>query len=245
MRRRATAPPEHTSAIHPFAVLAEPALGSAVVALVASGEPIRPLRRQDGFFAIHYAADRVGYLPAAVCAPLAIGQPGSLAPLTIGQPIRMYRAPLPGAQFAVDPVAEQPEQPWLLRPGEELWLLGQDERFVLAQRADGSVGYIPAAVCGSNAAIRSSGLLDGVRLDWLGAGLGYGLLNWLALDRAVAVQVWADLLPRIYLGFGISLALALLLWLRGSPYQQARAFAVGIMIGYWLAHWFSSRPMIL
>lgn len=242
-RKRPVAPPEPTVVLHPFALLAEPTLGAAPVSLAVSGERIVPLRLQTGFFAISYGDERIGYLPAAVCAPLAVGAPDSLPPLEIAQPIMLYRAPLPGAQYVSDPGDER--QPWLLPAGEQILLLGQDDRFVLMQRADGTVGYIPAAVCGNSAHLKSYGLLNSVNLSCLVGGAFWSLLNWMSLNSMLTAQVWADAVPRVYLGLVISLVLALVLWLRGSPYILARSFAVGVLAGYWLAHVFSDGRMIL
>lgn len=285
---------------HPFALLAEPAFGAPVLALLAAGERLYPGHSDKGFVAVNSASGAEGYVPAMLCAggepaqlpepreirvvlqttlyrnpqlgaqygarwlvqpdePLQIledagifrkiqrpnGQvgyvPTSLCRTTftahgrpavcqLAQTVALYRTPTPGGQF---------ESHWRLDPSERLIELGRDKLFVLVQREDGELGYVPAALCGDRdpEAILPLGAID---LGWIAVGGAWGMINWSGAAVSIDQLHLFDAPLKPYLGLAIVLGAAAALWLGGRKRLLARSFAVGVLLAYALLHFTSN-----
>ncbi|MFL5802607.1 MAG: hypothetical protein ACJ8CR_12810 [Roseiflexaceae bacterium] len=170
------------------------------------------IRRPDG---------QIGYVPELLCEPVIRLADGSQA-TRVRQPIALYNYPAPGGQFSPDRIAATREQ---------LLVLGEDSGFLLVQREDGALGYVPAVLCGPAMpdALLRAGPLD---LGWIALGLLWALLNLGALLlglRAVAL-VSAELLP--YIGIASTLALVAALWFVSPRRYAARSLAIGVLLAY-------------
>lgn len=131
--------------VHPIALLAMPALGSAVRAFLDSGETLIAGQARDGFIEVQTPLGQRGFVPAAACTPLAVGTDENVSEISVGQPVVLYRNPVPGTQFAAD--SAQDARWWMVLPKDPLMLLGRDQAFALVQWIDGEIGYIPVRVC--------------------------------------------------------------------------------------------------
>jgi SH3-like domain-containing protein len=288
---------------HPFALLAEPAFGAPVLALLAAGDRLRAGSESNGCLAVSTSSGAAGYVPAMLCAagepaswpaprdirvvlqttlfhspqpgaqygarwlvgpsePLQIleeagmfrkiqrpnGQvgyvPATLCRTTrtahghptacqLAQTVALYRTPTPGGQF---------ESHWRLDPIEPLIELGRGKQFVLVQRENGELGYVPAALCGDRdpEAILPLGRID---LGWIAVGGGWGIVNWAGVAVALAQLNLLDTALRPYVGLSILLGVAAALWLIGRKPLLARSFAIGVLLAYALLH-FSSNGII-
>src|SRR5258706_88614 len=133
------------------------------------------IRRPDG---------QIGYVPELLCEPVIRLADGSQA-TRVRQPIALYNYPAPGGQFSPDRIAATREQ---------LLVLGEDSGFLLVQREDGALGFVPAVLCGPAMpdALLRAGPLD---LGWIALGLLWALLNLGALLLLLALSLSGILLP--------------------------------------------------
>jgi len=278
-------------------MLAEPAFGATTLALLASGEQLYPGPATKGFLSVQCASGQRGYVPAALCTPLAAGAPGREPPLaSVMQPVALYRSPAPGNQFAarwiiapeeplrvlsrqdrfvhiqrpdgqvgyvpavlcrdatvahgapptvrlVQPVSlygspapgSQFESRWIVAPSETLLLLGRDGRFALVQREDGQLGYVPAALVGQPVAdaLLPAGPVD---LGWIAIGGVWGLVNWAGVAATLAQLFFLGAALQPYLGLGVVLGVAALLWLGSRRRVAARSLAIGMLLAYAFLH---------
>lgn len=123
--------------VHATALLAAPALGADAVGLVEAEERLACLGRANGFFQVARGG-RAGYVPAALCEPLAVRARGAHPSTRLVQPVALYTNPAPGYQSS---------QRWIVAPDEPVALIAPAGRFVLVQRASGQRGYVPAVLC--------------------------------------------------------------------------------------------------
>jgi hypothetical protein len=192
--------------------------------IVAKDELLRVLGREGRFVRVQRADGQVGYLPQALCreSTAAHGAPPIVRAV---QPVSLYSDPAPGSQL---------DSRWIVSPGEPLLLLGHDGRFALVQRQDGRLGYVPSALCGQPVAdaIVAVGPVD---LGWIALGGGWGMANWGGVAAALS-QPPFDAALRPFLGLGLVLGAAALLWLGSRRRLAARSFAVGLLLAYALLH---------
>lgn len=283
--------------VHPALLLAEPKLGSQVLALLWSGDQFVSSGSVEGFLCVSHEDGTKGYVPAALCEPLAVVAAHGVPPMTqvaqpawlhrrvppggynispwivqptellvvlgqekrflhvrrpdgqvgyvpellcerrvlltdrtlatrVRQPIAFYAYPAPGGQFSPDRIAA---------PKEALLVLGEDSGFKLVQREDGTLGYVPAALCGPALpdALLRAGPVD---LGWIALGLLWALpnLGLLLLGLREMALLSPELRP--YVGITIALALAALLWFASPRRSMARSFAIGVLLAYALLH---------
>lgn len=137
--------------IHPGLLLGEPKLGAPALALLWSGDQLIASGSIEGFLRVRRAGSAEGYVPAALCEPLAIAAPHKAQPITqVTQPVWLHhRIPAGGYNAS----------PWIVRPDESLVVLGQEKRFLQVRRPDGQVGYVPEMLCE-----RAGHLLGGLRV---------------------------------------------------------------------------------
>ncbi len=277
--------------VHAVALLAEPKLGSAAVALLESGEVVTQYAEMAGFWQVERDNGQRGFVPSAACAPQALQPP----PLThVKSQTRLYRRPAldhplfhnPDQWFMVpaEPllvlgkrghhllvqradgqrgfvptticlppqrrnghnvtrvtqqltlyrVANTEGEPAIVTPEETLLLLGQTGEFTLVQRADGRIGYLPAAQQG--AAVRDALMPVGpVDVGWIGLGCVWMLLNWVGV---LFVVTQAALFVRGadgYASLAAVLGLVALLWFSRRR-TASRSFAIGLLLAYALLH---------
>lgn len=299
----ASTPPTSQSIIvvHPIMLLAQPVLGTTVLGFLASGTCLASHGFANGFFIVYDDQGRPGYVPMAVCEPLAVSAPNDIHPeVRLIQPVTPYTNPSPGTQAGqnwIIPVEEPVEivehtgrflkvqrqngqlgyvpalickkpipssgrvallQPvalyhsptpggqfvQLLVPEEPLFVLGKDARFVLVQREDGRLSYVPAPLCGqaSTETIFKVGRID---LGWIILGGGWTFFNWGALAELLRQTNLVDPFWKPYLALGILLGTAATLWL-GSPRRlQACSFALGLLLCYAFLHLISAGRFTL
>ncbi len=285
------------SIVHPGPLLREPKLGTPALALVSYDEQLTSSGYIEGFLRIRCADGTEGYIPAALCAPLAVtalrgnqpmtqvrqqvwlhyhipagdynaspwivrptealavlgqeqrflqvrrpdGQVGYVPELLgeragaivdglritrVRQPIAFYSYPKPGGQFSSERI---------IAPHEQLLVLGEDGGFKLIQREDGTLGYVPAALCGPAAtdALLQAGPID---LGWIALGLLWAMINSgaLLLGLRTVGLVSGDL--RTYVSIGVALALAAAFWFVSPRRYAARSFALGVLLAAAMFH---------
>jgi hypothetical protein len=176
------------------------------------------------FVHIQRADGQAGYIPNVLCRHAAPA--GARAMVQVVQPVALYAEPEPGSQY---------DSRWIVPSDEDLLVLGKDGRFVLVQRADGLLGYVPAVVCGE-AGPSQLFKIGPVDLGWIVLGCGWMWLNWAGVALALVRPVWIDAPLRPYLGLGVVLGVAALLWFGGRRRPAARSFALGVLAAYALLH---------
>jgi hypothetical protein len=128
----------HVTLVHAVALLAEPKLGSAAVALLESGEVLTRLDEAAGFLHVERDGGQRGFVPSAACAPQATQPP---APIHVQAQSRLYRSPsLDSSLF------HNPDQ-WFMVPAEPLLVISKRGHYLLVQRSDGQRGFVPTNVC--------------------------------------------------------------------------------------------------
>lgn len=220
--------------VHPMALLATPAVGGIVRGFVAAGDCLLAGQQEAGFVEVELPTGQRGFVPRAACGPLALNAAHSVSEVRVAQPVSLYRQPIPGTQFVDTP--EHERNFWIILPEDRLLLLGRDQAFVLVQRADGRMGYVPAAICGIDNnnpdAFIPLGPLD---LGWIGLGGGWFMPNWLAVKGMVEQAALGLALPVRYLEIALILGIVASLWSLTPRPRAARSFAVGIIMTYALA----------
>src|SRR5207247_4046121 len=120
--------------VHPTLLLAEPKFGTHPLALLSSGDSLRSSGYVEGFLHIQYDNGQEGFVPAAVCAPLATDASTDVHPATqVTQQAWLHRR-VPPAGYIVSP--------WIVSPQEALLVLGREKGFLPIQRPDGQIGYV-------------------------------------------------------------------------------------------------------
>jgi hypothetical protein len=193
--------------------------------IVSPQEPLLVLGREKKFLHIQRPDGQIGYVPELLCEKVV--QPVGGQPATrLRQPIALYSYPAPGGQFSSDRI---------ISPKEQLLVLGGDSDFLLVQREDGRIGYVPAALCGAAApdAILRAGPLD---LGWMGIGIIWALPNLGILLLALRNTWLVDSALRPYVGIGIALAVAATFYFASRRRMASRSFALGVLLAYALIH---------
>lgn len=210
--------------MHTMPLLQAPGFGSPIVGLVWVGTTVTVEQRLHGFVVATTPDGQRGYLPAAACEPRALGDDTEPQSTRVIQPIWLYCQPQAGAQYP--PTDADDPQRWLVLPTDRLLLLGRDELFVLVQRDDGQIGYVPAQLCASDAPAAGR---PGFSLA-LALGGGVWVLPQLLALRSLTTWlqplVGGAALPlRLLLLGGVVLALRLgARWSNGG-----RSFAIGLV----------------
>jgi hypothetical protein len=193
--------------------------------LVHPSEALQVLESVGMFRKIQRPNGQIGYVPAALCR-LSYAPRGGPAVYRLVQTVALYSSPTPGGQY---------ESRWQIDPSERLLELGRDERFVLIQRENGEMGYLPIALCGEMIAdtILPIGSID---LGWIAVGGGWGIVNWAGLAVSLYRLVIIDTMLKPYIGLAIVLGVAAALWFSGRKRLVARSFAIGVLLAYALLH---------
>lgn len=193
--------------------------------LVRPDEPLLVLEAAGMFRKIQRPNGQVGYVPATLCRASYTPR-GGPAVYRLVQTVALYSSPAPGGQY---------ESRWQIDPGEQLLELGRDERFVLVQRENGELGYLPVALCGQ--AIVDSILPVGpIDLGWIAVGGGWGIVNWGGLALSLYRLEIVDAVLKPYIGLAVVLGVAAALWFGGRRRLVARSFAIGVLLAYALLH---------
>ncbi len=272
-------------------MLAEPTIGARALGILIGGEQVRSLLSTKGFLLVQSHDERQGYVPAALCAPLAVSNADDGAATHVIQPVSLYHNPLPGSQAAhkwiippdeqllvVEPAGSfvqiqrangqrgyiptiladraapnqgtirvrQPvslyhspspgsQYTMLVAPEETLLMLGKDDRFVLVQREDGQLGYVPAVLCGQ---VESDVLfkVGPIDLGWVIVGGGWALINWSGLAGLINASFFIDAPLKPYLGLAALLGTAAALWFASRRRLVARSFTIGLLLCYAFLH---------
>ncbi len=193
--------------------------------LVYPNEWLRVLEAAGMFRKIQRSNGQIGYVPTTLCR-FNSGARGEPVFCRLVQPVALYSSPTPGGQY---------ESRWQIDPSEQLLELGRDERFVLIQRENGELGYLPIAVCGQliAEAIVPVGPID---LGWIVVGGGWGVVNWGGLALSLYRLQVIDVMLKPYLGLAIVLGVAAALWFGSRKRLVARSFAIGVLLAYAVLH---------
>jgi hypothetical protein len=180
--------------------------------IVARDEIVLLHERAGDFVKIARADGQAGFLPAALCQPLA-GQPQRARAV---QAVALYSSPTPGGQYGSE---------FQIEPGEPLIELGRSGKFALVQRREGQIGFVLAALCGTPTldAIMPAGPLD---LGWLVIGMFWWLINW-AGAAAMLEQVGLAAELRRYAGLALLIGITAALWLIAHRRVAARSLTLG------------------
>lgn len=226
-----------THVVQPVALYRRPERGSQFLApwIVPVDETLLVIGRESRFIRVQRSNGQTGYVPELACGTIAITAGAPYPTTRLRQPVALYSSPTPGDQLS---------SRWIVSPEETLLVLGGESGFVLAQRDDGQIGYVPAALCGKVAPdqIFHVGPVD---LGWMALGGGWGLINWggLAAGLLGLALVEAGLKP--YVGLAALMGVAALLWFAGHRRTAARSFAIGLLLAYALLHLASGGRLTL
>jgi hypothetical protein len=193
--------------------------------LINPSEPLLLLEAAGMFQKIQRPNGQVGYVPATLCRASSMPR-GGPAVYRLVQTVALYSNPTPGGQY---------ESYWQIDPSERLLELGRDQRFVLIQRENGELGYVPSALCGQLIAdtILQLGQID---LGWIVVGGGWGIVNWGGLALSLYRLSIIDAMLKPYIGLAIVLGVAAALWFGSRKRLVARSFAIGMLLAYALLH---------
>jgi hypothetical protein len=283
---------------HATALLAEPTIGAHVLGIIEGGERLHSLLSTQGFLLVQNDNGRRGYVPAALCAPLAldatgdavthvvqpvslyhnpspgsqathkwiippeellevVGPEGQFVPvqrpngqrgyvpalladrspghgaIRVRQPVSLYHSPMPGGQFSM-----------MVAPEEPLLVLGKDDRFVLVQREDGQLGYVPVVLCGQAQSdmLFRAGPID---LGWVALGCFWTLLNWSGLVVLISAIFFIDAPLKPYAVLALLLGTTATLWFASRRRLVARSFAIGLLLCYAFLHLMSGGSATL
>jgi len=193
--------------------------------LIHPDEALRVLETAGKFRKIQRQNGQTGYVPATLCR-FGYGAAGEPIFCRLVQTVALYSSPTPGGQY---------ESRWQIDPSERLLELGRDGRFVLIQRENGELGYLPVALCGQLIAdaILQIGPVD---LGWIAVGGGWGIVNWGGLALSLYRLQIIDVVLKPYIGLAIVLGVAAALWFSSRKRLVARSFAIGVLLAYALLH---------
>ena len=202
--------------------------------LIYPDEALRVLEAAGMFRKIQRQNGQTGYVPATLCR-FSYGASGEPVFCRLVQTVALYSSPTPGGQY---------ESHWQIDPSERLLELGRDQRFVLIQRENGELGYLPIALCGQLIAdaILQIGPVD---LGWIAVGGGWGIVNWGGLALSLYRLQIIDALLKPYIGLAIVLGVAAALWFSSRKRLVARSFAIGVLLAYALLHFNSGGLLTL
>lgn len=190
-------------------------------------ETLTVCEAQGKYLLIQRTSGQTGYVRAADCDVNETGQ------AHVKKPVSLQLLP-PGAQAA-----------HLVLPGEQMLRLGRDGNFLLVQREQGQLGYVPAVLCGeppSSDTIIKVGPLD---LGWVLLGGGWALINWLSVASILGSSLLLDDALRPVVGIALVLVVAALLWLVSRRQPMARSVALGALLCYALLHVLSNGQLTL
>jgi hypothetical protein len=193
--------------------------------LIHPDETLRVLETAGMFRKIQRQNGQAGYVPATLCR-FRYGASGEPVFCRLVQTVALYSSPTPGGQY---------ESHWQIDPSERLLELGREGRFVLIQRENGELGYVPSALIGQMIAdtILQIGPVD---LGWIVVGGGWGIANWGGLALSLYRLPIIDVLLKPYIGLAIVLGVAAALWFSSRKRLIARSFAIGVLLAYALLH---------
>jgi hypothetical protein len=152
----------------------------------------------------------------------------------VSQPVALYFKPTAGSQFVPD--LNDTAYQWMILPDEPLGVLGVEQNFVLVQRPNGQIGFVPKMLC-KDVQLFAPTKTDKVlgAIGWAILGVGWAFWNWLGLFGVLQGLTFLEQSARAFVGIGVILAAMIVLWL--SPRKlMARSFAVGIVICYGWMH---------
>lgn len=217
-----------TMIVHPTFLLQQPTLNAAALALLPDRMHVQVLSTRSGFLCVRCDDGRSGYVPAACC------EPGAAVPFAVRlvQPVALYEQPVPGMHGT-----------WMCFPHEALTALGRDERFLLVQRENGQIGYVPAVLCGEAVGTRPH--IGPIDLEAVLLGGAWAMANIIGVVTIVSFQPWIDNTVRPYVLLTLLVVAIMLLWLAGQRRNLARSFAIGILLAYLFLHLMSGGSLTL
>ncbi|GAB4188834.1 MAG: hypothetical protein OHK0022_00930 [Roseiflexaceae bacterium] len=191
-----------------------------------AGEALRVLARDQDMLLVQRASGPIGYVRLSDTTQPADAT-DTPAQLVLVKPARLLS------------VSEAGRRRHMLLPEDPLLRLGRDRNFLLVQREDGRIGFVPALLGGE------SDQADSFDLSMLGLGFGWMMLNW----NGVAVVFGQIGLVNSTLAGAIGLLLVLCLvaalWFNSPRPALARPFAAGILCTYGLLHLISNGTTTL
>ena len=225
-----------THVIQPVSLYRHPAPGSQFAApwIVSTDETLLVIGREFKFVRVQRHDGQVGYVPELACGTI-VAAGGPYPTTRLRQPVALYSTPTPGGQLSAQ---------WIITPEETLLVLGGEQGFLLVQRDDGQLGFVPAALCGQALPeqLFKVGPLD---LGWILIGSGWTWVNWIALAGVLRQTnlVSFELTP--YLGLMVLMSIVGCLWLGSRRRYVARSFAIGTLLAYALLHLVSNGAITL
>jgi hypothetical protein len=225
-----------THVIQPVWLYRHPAPGSQFAApwIVSPDETLMVIGREFQFIRVKRQNGQIGYIPELACGTI-VAAGGPYPTTRLRQPVALYGTPAPGGQLSAE---------WIILPEETLLVLGGEQGFLLVQRDDGRLGFVPAALCGQPIPdqLFKAGPLD---LGWIAIGGSWMCVNWIAVGGMLrqANLVGPALTP--YIGVILLMGVVGCLWFGSRRRYVARSFAVGILLAYALLHFVSRGTLTL
>jgi hypothetical protein len=220
-----------THVVQPVSLYRHPSAGSQFAApwIVSPDETLQVIGREFQFVRVQRQNGQTGYVPALACGTI-VATRGPYPITRLRQPVALYGTPAPGGQISSE---------WIVAPEETLLVLGGDSSFLLVQRDDGRLGFVPAALCGDSTPeqIFKVGRLD---LGWIAIGGGWLWANWIAVAGALRRSNLASPVFTPFIGLALLLGIAALLWFGSRRRYVARSFAIGTLLAYALLHFASN-----
>lgn len=192
-------------------------------------EPLRVLGYQGCRLLVQRADTGRGVIPRTVCTAIARTERGQFTRVT--EPVLLHRVPSPNGQLA-----------WV-SPAEQLTVLGRDSAYLLVQRDDGRLGFLPQEHIGTPVAgtILRLGPID---LGWITIGSGWALVNWFGIGVLIEeILPPASILRPYVLLAVVVLVVGLIAF--GPRRLLGRSFAIGIILTYLFLHWISAGWLTL
>ncbi len=193
---------------------------------LAPGDVLRLLARDGDMLLVQRASGQVGYVHGHdTDMPTLLGE--TPARLAVARPAFLLG------------ISDAGRRRLMVQPEDTLLRLGRDRNFLLVQREDGRVGFVPALLGDEEVA------KGGTRLSMAGLGFAWMMLNWTGIAAAI------DGLGLVVGSLGgpagllLTLGLVAALWFASPRPALARPFGVGILLAYGLLHLFSEGSLTL
>ncbi|HEU4327171.1 MAG TPA: hypothetical protein VFS21_28785 [Roseiflexaceae bacterium] len=193
---------------------------------LAAGEEVRLLARDGDMLLVQRASGPVGYVRGYdTNAPALLKD--TPAHLAVVNPTRLLG------------ISDAGRRRLMVLPEDILLRLGRDRNFLLVQREDGRVGFVPALLGGEET------VAGGFDLSMAVLGFAWMMLNWSGI--AVAIDQFGLTVGGLGGLAGLLLVLGLVaaLWFASPRPALARPFGVGILLTYGLLHLLSAGSLTL
>jgi hypothetical protein len=200
--------------------MAEPHCMSAAVTYLAAGTTIYPLDVVHGFYRLSIG-NHTGLLPCAACQPIT----------SVPSPHRpVYRSLTQHMLLRPAPISGSAKPSPILRAGETVLVLGEDDDWQLVQCADGRLGFLAPdtlAFADAYGSARPIGCLHAAL--WRAMGFGWAFANWFMLIYLCQFWMWFPSSWEALLLVCIEAGIWRMMW-RGPRVDPARIFLEGVLI---------------